>query len=136
MKIKLIPTFLIIFTLSLVACNQHSKPAHSKYSAAKTYKGYYWIGWETVYFVELCKKEKWWVTGNTKTVDEFVRKNQEKGNHKLLKKISPIYIEIKAKLSKKGSYGHLGGFPRNIKVSKVNYFDTMGKHSYANRKCK
>jgi len=120
---KLFVLFLIL-SFALASCNIKST------QKVKIYKGYYWYNFEESRFSRLCRTELWWMTESMDEVIPFILKHIN--NPKTQKSVLPIYLEVKAKVSSKGKWGHLGSYSREITVIEVLFFSKTNKHRYKN----
>lgn len=75
------------------------------------YEGHYTVGFEVSSFVPCGSKEAWWVTGSS-TLVECVGEIDYYN-------LSTVFARVKGKESKKGKYGHLGGYEREFDLKEV-----------------
>jgi hypothetical protein len=77
------------------------------------YSGYYTFGFEVSSFVPTNTKETWWLSGASPCRSLSDAARGKSGENPV------IYLEIRGTLSRKGRYGHLGAYPRELNVQKV-----------------
>jgi hypothetical protein len=84
--------------------------AYSQYLTSEgVYKGVIRFGFETSTFT-LCGDETWWVASSDDQRLYTGYRAIAESSH------APVYVEVKATISEKGSYGHMGAFPREMHV--------------------
>ncbi len=124
---RLFPVLVLILIPMLSGCNIKND------SQSRVYKGYYWHNFEESRFSRLCHADRWWMTGKMDKLVRFIVANMN--DPRTRKSVLPVYVEVKATLSSKGKWGHLGGYTRRMDVSQVLSFSRTGKGS-PERKCR
>ena len=103
----------VVLGIGAIFCNSCSNiPVSEKYS------GIYVSKFEVSEFKVRDKRwvdQKWWLFGNLQEVLDKCQKS------KVPTECEPMYIEVIGRLSRKGSYGHLGQYDRELNVEKVLY---------------
>jgi hypothetical protein len=77
----------------------------------RTYSGSYVPGWEFSDFTPTGSTETWWLSGNLKPIYPYEEGYYPHGVH--------LSITVEGQLSSPGHYGHLGRFPRELRVMRV-----------------
>jgi hypothetical protein len=83
--------------------------------------GHYSFGFETSSFDACGEDESWWVTGDLgEDVREFLLTDPAfEPDPAFPVRSGRIYMELVGQLSRRGTFGHLGAFPREIRVLEV-----------------
>jgi hypothetical protein len=81
------------------------------WGAVRTYSGSYVPGWEFSDFTPVGRTETWWLSGNLNPIYPYEEGYHPHGVH--------LFITVEAQLSAPGHYGHLGRFPRELRVTHV-----------------
>jgi hypothetical protein len=68
-------------------------------------------GWEFSDFTPVGRTETWWLSGNLNPIYPYEEGYHPHGVH--------LFITVEAQLSAPGHYGHLGRFPRELRVTHV-----------------
>jgi hypothetical protein len=68
-------------------------------------------GWEFSDFTPVGTTETWWLSGNLQRIYPYEEGYHPRGVH--------LFITVEGKLSSPGHYGHLGRFPRELRVTHV-----------------
>ncbi len=78
-------------------------------------QGHILLGFETSVFQPCGDAEQWWLSGDTDVMREI------SAAYEALGPTTParLYAEVRGVLSREGSYGHLGGYPREFHVTEV-----------------
>jgi hypothetical protein len=93
-------------------------PAPAPALATGVYSGRLIDGFETRAFTLCGGNEKWWLSGETTAVQEFIRAHQAtvhpdgRGNARL-------YVSVRGTPSATGNHGHLGQYPRELVAVEV-----------------
>jgi hypothetical protein len=107
---------LVIAILSLPVIGNCAAPDPEEkpiaWGPVRTYSGSYWAGWESSDFTPSGRTETWWLSGNLAAIDR-----RRQGHHPELR--NPLFITVEGQLSSPGHYGHLGQFPRELRVTRV-----------------
>jgi hypothetical protein len=99
-------TAAILFILAaLAACSGRSE----------TRQGYVVLGFETSAFQPCGDAEQWWLSGDTDVMGELENAFADLGGTAGAR----LYVEVRGVLSREGSYGHLGAYPREFHVTEV-----------------
>jgi len=77
----------------------------------RAYSGSYVPGWEFSDFTPVGGTETWWLSGNLKPIYPYEEGYHPHGVH--------LFITVEGQLSSPGNYGHLGRFPRELRVTRV-----------------
>ena len=88
----------------------------SHFPVSEKYSGVYVSMFEVSEFTVSDEKwigQKWWLSGDLQELLDKCQKN------KVPIACQPIYVEVSGKLSRKGNYGHLGQYDRELQVDKV-----------------
>jgi hypothetical protein len=82
------------------------------------FRGEYTIGFETSSFKPCGVDERWWVRGNA---EALVAAAMPAGiePQKLRYYQGSVYADVRARVSRRGRYGHLGFYDREMNVVKV-----------------
>jgi uncharacterized protein YceK len=81
-----------------------------------TYAGLYRFGRERSDFKLLGSGEGWWLTGN---IEEVTRRLAGASVDERPELRNPVFLVVEGDLSKRGHYGHLGAYRRELRVTKV-----------------
>ena|SRR6476660_6898579 len=77
----------------------------------RTYSGSYVPGWEFSDFTPVGSTETWWLSGSLEPIYPYEEGYHPHGVH--------LFITVEGQLSSPGHYGHLGRFPRELRVTRV-----------------
>jgi hypothetical protein len=97
-------------TASGVAPDPLEKPI--AWGPVRTYSGSYLAGCELSDFTPNGHTETWWLSGNLEAIHRRIE-----GHHPEPR--NPVFITVEGQLSSPGRYGHLGRFPRELRVIRV-----------------
>ena len=96
---------LLIMVVGLAACVGRSELR----------QGYVFFGFETSAFQPCGDAEQWWLAGDADVMGElgqaFASVRETLG--------ARLYVEVRGVLSREGSYGHMGAYPREFHVTEV-----------------
>lgn len=79
-------------------------------AATEPFEGRYSWGFEESVFAPCGREERWWVVDDS----ELVARHRE-----LADGYEPVFARVHGELSTRGSYGHGGQYPRELRVSRV-----------------
>ena len=96
---------------SLVGCATQPATDTVTWAPVRTYAGSYTPGWEFSDFTAVGSTETWWLSGNLEPIYPYEEGYHPHGVH--------LFIIVEAQLSSPGHYGHLGRFPRELRVTRV-----------------
>ena len=68
-------------------------------------------GWEFSDFTAVGSTETWWLSGSLQPIYPYEEGYHPHGVH--------LFITVEGQLSSPGHYGHLGRFPRELRVTRV-----------------
>lgn len=106
------PSFFSLLAMSLLSCTTPHVPAETvTWGPVRTYSGSYTPGWEFSDFTPVSSKETWWLSGNLERFSPLKEGYHPHGVH--------LFVTVEAQLSSPGQYGHLGHFPRELRVTRV-----------------
>lgn len=93
--------------LSLAAC-----AGSAGSGKVKEYRGSYSAGFESSAFKPDGKKEVWWANGSPSCPGIFTLRAAGDEMHR----DPPVSVRIRGKVSRKGRYGHLGFYDRELEI--------------------
>lgn len=103
---------MLLAAAPLAACAANaSRPG----TGVELYRGHFTTGFEVSDFRRCGSQESWWVGGNMGPVSRFVSTLPEMER----RGYPTLYVEWRGEVSAPGSYGHLGRYPREIRVDTV-----------------
>ncbi|HET7229524.1 MAG TPA: hypothetical protein VFJ16_05945 [Longimicrobium sp.] len=78
----------------------------------RSYSGHYTVRWEEQSFTPCGGREKWWVSDPGPLMARYreVMRESDYGS---------VYVTVRAEVTDRGMYGHLGMFPRAMAVREV-----------------
>jgi hypothetical protein len=80
--------------------------------------GHYTVQWEEQSFQPCGSREKWWVSDPGPLLARY--RGLVKGDY------GTVYVTVRAEVTGRGSFGHLGMFPRAMAVREVVQADSAG----------
>lgn len=84
-----------------------------------TFRGRFTSGFETSSFIPCGKNERWWVSGNTQGFANALAAQRPPGVAAPAYPWGSVYARVRARVSWKGRYGHMGGYVREMDVLEV-----------------
>ncbi len=78
-------------------------------------RGHVVLGFETSSFQPCGDAEQWWLSGDTDVMGELGNAFADLGGTAGAR----LLVEVRGVLSREGSYGHLGAYPREFHVTEV-----------------
>ncbi len=78
-------------------------------------QGHVVLGFETSSFQPCGDAEQWWLSGDTDVMGELGKAFTDLGGTAEAR----LFVEVRGVLSREGSYGHLGAYPREFHVTEV-----------------
>ena len=81
--------------------------------------GHYTVQWEEQSFQPCGSREKWWVSDPGPLLARY--RELVRGDH-----WGTVYVTVRAEVTGRGSFGHLGMFPRAMAVREVVRADSAG----------
>ena len=112
----------ILATLFLAGCDRLPP-----WPQRGTYRGEYSVGFEASRFKPCGINEEWWVENAGALADAAIPPNANPTRYQSYR----IYAEVRARVSRRGRFGHLGFYDREMKVLKV-----IGTTSTPYRECR
>lgn len=81
-------------------------------SEPQTYSGHYTVQWEEQSFTRCGSSEKWWMSDPGPLLARYreIIKDRDYGT---------VYVTVRAEVTDRGMFGHLGMFPRAMAVREV-----------------
>ena len=96
---------LLIPVLCFIGCHSTDMVVPSP---DNSYHGHYTYGFEVSSFMPCGSSERWWVSAETRGL-----------RTQLGERAGTVYAEVRGEISKRGSYGHLGAYSRELTVLEV-----------------
>ena len=92
----------------------------SMMNAQELVKGMYVSAFERSDFIPCGADEHWWLTGDAYSdIEKFIHENKLRRTEDDWYPNVPVYLEVRGTKSKKGEWGHLGAYQRELSTIKL-----------------
>lgn len=92
-----------------------STPEPPRYTPG-TFRGVYRFGPERSEFIANDSRERWWLDGN---IDDLRRRMVRPSAEEPAELQSPVALVVEGELSERGRYGHMDGYQRELRVTRI-----------------